>query len=187
MRNFRDHLTFIKRCAPEKYRNRHKRMLIRQLLSSLLFRTELGIVVRPIWFSVRYVKIVFQCLARFRKDDVFRLHSFPAVIRWPALIFLAPYSISSDDCLACGLDAEWLAEHGILRPTLASGWYDFELPPWPDPERPAIRRLLIRAWNPLSKPFRFLNLRRDMRRHRSMNQASPGKDLPERRQTESRM
>ena len=67
-----------------------------------------------------------------------------------------PYYITEDDCRRDGLSAQALVKDKILAPWLKSGWYEFAQPRqewWPI--RPDVRRLYLRAWNPLTKINRW--------------------------------
>jgi len=82
-------------------------------------------------------------------------------IVFPLAWFLTgPYYVTESDCKRYGLDAAELVEAGILTPWLKSGWYKFvrRRQEWWS-SRPDVRRLYIRAWNPLTKANRWLKVK----------------------------
>ena len=66
------------------------------------------------------------------------------------------YYVSDGDCERCRLNAAVLTKEGILHPWLREGWYMFAVrrQEWWS-SRPELRRLYLRAWNPLTKRARW--------------------------------
>jgi GT2 family glycosyltransferase len=133
MCNVVDHWRFIGHCAPQGLRAAARRRLLRVSFELLLFQTKLRYLLVPVsvlWYAVRFG------------------------VR-------ASYYVSEKDCRACNVDAAALVRDGILRPWLRDGWYVFAVRRrewWTS--RKELRRLWIRAWNPLRKPMKWLAARR---------------------------
>ena len=133
MSNVVDHWRFIGRCAPPERRAAARRRMLRASLGMALFQTRL-----------RYFLV-------------------PVRLLWRAVRFGAPAShyVNDTDCRACHVDAAALVREGILRPWLRDGWYVFAVRrrEWWN-SRKELRRLWIRAWNPLRTPVKWRAARR---------------------------
>lgn len=133
MSNVVDHWRFIGRCAPPELRAQARRRMLRSSLGLALFQTRLRYFLAPVrvlWRAIRLGLAVSHC-------------------------------VNDADCRACHVDAAGLVRDGILRPWLRDGWYVFAVRrrEWWN-SRKELRRLWIRAWNPLRTPVKWLAARR---------------------------
>jgi GT2 family glycosyltransferase len=71
------------------------------------------------------------------------------------------YYVTDADCRRCRLESASLVRQGIISPWLKDGWYIFAVRrrEWWTSRR-ELRGLYLRAWNPLTKPARWLAARR---------------------------
>ncbi len=138
MLNVRDHWRFIDRHAPPGLRRRAKALVAWRSMSLLFFRTQLKYLVYPIHLAIRMVQIMK-----------------PLLHWW----LRAAYYVTDAQCVACGLDGRGLVKEGVLSPWAMEGWYRFagRRREWWH-LRPELRPLWLRAWNPITKPYRWLRL-----------------------------
>jgi GT2 family glycosyltransferase len=143
MQNVRDHLRFIERCAPPEARARLKRLVLRRLAERLVQDTKFGYG----WLPLQACVTLFRSIRR---------------ALWSVRLFLrSPYYIADTDCRRFGLDSASLVRQGILSPWRKEGWYVFAVRRriwWTS--RRDLRGLYLHAWNPLTKPTRWLTARR---------------------------
>src|SRR5262249_2977876 len=136
MQNVQDHLRFIDRWAPRNARARSKRRVLWRSARILVLDTKLRFIVLP-----------FKACAK--------------LLKWAHLFLRCTYYISETDCVRCGLESATLVKQGIISPWLKDGWYTFAIRRrewWT--RRKELRGLYFRAWNPLTKPARWLAARR---------------------------
>jgi GT2 family glycosyltransferase len=136
MQNVRDHLRFIERCAPLNARARSKRRVLWRSVRILVLDTNLRFIVLP-----------FRVCAK--------------LLNWAHLFLRCTYYVSEADCVRCGVESATLVRQGIISPWLKDGWYIFAIRRrewWT--KRKELRGLYLRAWNPLTKPARWLAARR---------------------------
>ncbi len=138
MLNVQDHWRFIDRHAPPGLRRRAKALLAWRAVSLLFFRTKLKFLVYPIHVAIRSVQVMK-----------------PLIHWW----LRATYFVTDAQCAACGLDGGRLVKEGMLSPWAMEGWYRFvrRRREWWH-QRPELRPLWFRAWNPITKPYRWLRL-----------------------------
>ena len=79
----------------------------------------------------------------------------------PLSWFLAgSYYVTKRDCIECGCDPDELTADGILRPWIRSDWYVFaSVPRERTKESKELKRLYRRAWNPGTKPARWMKVK----------------------------
>jgi GT2 family glycosyltransferase len=135
MHNFQDHWRFIAVAGPPAMRVALRGRLLWRAFGVLGLQT-----------SIRYA------LLPFRLD---------LLCRWIYFVGRSIYYVSARDCTRCGLDAASLTAQGILSPWLRPDWFRFVVrrQEWWS-SRPEIKPLYLRAWNPLTKPGRWLAARR---------------------------
>lgn len=138
MLNVRDHWRFIGRHAPHERRPWLKIRLLGRSAAVLLFHTKLRVFAIPVSVGCRLAQRAVRALC------------------WLAR---AAYYITDRHCTACRLDGEALVKDGILTPWAMPGMYRFvgrRTVWWA--HRPDVRPLWFRAWNPVTKPFRWGSL-----------------------------
>jgi hypothetical protein len=170
MSNVFDHWRFVGRHAPEQYRAKIRRRLIRRVIDDFTLRTPLRPFFLPAyWFinGIQEQRRVFKLFAlAIRKQGINVLcypQNFPGLIRWPLYLFAAPGPLRCKDFTNLGLNVDELLDQGVLRPSLVDGWYALETLDFSDQNEAAkLKRLFWSAWNPLYKLTNTLAWRKDL-------------------------
>jgi GT2 family glycosyltransferase len=134
MANLRDHLGFVASCAPPHLRARIRRQLFRGALGALLFQTEARFVARPLRRVVRPLRRLVRML-------------------------IGHYLISRTWLEQRHIDIPGLVQTGLLS-EVYDGWFRIVRTACPPELRRVRQRLRLAAWNPVTKPKRWWQVRR---------------------------
>jgi GT2 family glycosyltransferase len=143
MSNVQDHWRFIGSCAPVQLRG--------------TLRTQLVIRSLLIWFHRTWLRHLLMPVSLVRRCILFALR----VLQLTYKGLSTAYYVTTRDCEDFGLDPSALVDCGVLEPWRKEGWYQFTepRPNWRTLQSP-LRRLLLRAWNPTTKPRRWFEARK---------------------------
>lgn len=172
MNNFQDHWRFISLHAPIPYRNRLRLRLVLGIIASFSLRTSVRPFAQPfywLWVLPRRIKGQIRAFRQFalaaRREGISvlcRPSEFPGLVRLPLYLLAAPGPVSRQEIRSVQLDADSLVSANIMRPLRERDWFAFVTLDFTNrSDRDKLRRLFFRAWNPFSKPSRWLNWRRD--------------------------
>ncbi|WP_319587454.1 glycosyltransferase family 2 protein [uncultured Desulfobulbus sp.] len=170
MSNVVDHWKFVGRHAPEQYRARIRRRLIRRVIADFTLRTPLRPFFLPMYWLLAAIKgqrSAFLLFSHSIRDQGISVlchpQNFPGLIRWPLYFVAAPGPFRRTDLAQYGLIVNELLAQGILRSLCTEGWYAFETLNFSDKHNSSkLKRLFLSAWNPFRKLTNTLAWRRDL-------------------------
>jgi hypothetical protein len=98
------------------------------------------------------------------RDVLCMPQDFPRLVRAPLYLLAAPGPVPEAAVRASGLDLEQLLAQRLLRPLAAPGWYALTTLHFAGSAHAGgLRRLFLRAWNPVVKVLNTWNWRRTTR------------------------
>jgi GT2 family glycosyltransferase len=166
MSNVVDHWRFVARHAPADLRGSLQLRLMRRVLADFALRTKVRPLFMPLYWalSIPWRTRVFLANQRLKfswfldncreqgRDVLCAPQDFPRLIRLPLYMLASPGPISEGTVRASGLDLQQSVAEGLLRPLSAPGWYALTTLRFAGKEQAgALRKLFLRAWNPVSK------------------------------------
>ncbi|MGM4921471.1 methyltransferase domain-containing protein [Tardiphaga sp. 804_B3_N1_9] len=175
MNNVRDHWRFVNRHAPDKLRGWIKRRLARRVFFDFALRSQLRPIFLPLlwivrlpgrimmiargqWYKLRGLQ---SAIDRHGWDVLCFPGEFPAFLRGPSYLLLAPGPISEEMVLLAGLDSGKLVSDGTLRRLQCGDWFAFQKVMFGNhPQARKLARLRRMAWNPFRKISNTLAWRR---------------------------
>lgn len=178
MNNVVDHWRFVSRHAPNSVRARLQLRLILRVIADFGLRTQLRPFFLPFYWLLTapfrllsalkgQVRTTQRFLAAARAEGasvLCRPFEFPGLFRWPLYFVAAPGPLRSNEITSTGHSPAELCRRGILRPMSAPDWFSFSSLRFEGmPDRPGLRRLFVRAWNPVRKLGATLACRRDLK------------------------
>jgi GT2 family glycosyltransferase len=171
MSNVVDHWRFVSRHAPAHLRGKLRLRLARRVLVDFTLRTRLRPLFLPLYWTLTlpgrarlFIANQRRVFGRFREDcrrqgrDVLCApQDFPGLLRLPLYLLAGPGPLTEEAVRSSGLDAQALLAQGLLRPLAAPGWFALTTLRFAgQPEAGKLRRLFLRAWNPLTKVHKTL-------------------------------
>ncbi|MGM5033850.1 glycosyltransferase family 2 protein [Tardiphaga sp. 803_E3_N1_3] len=175
MSNVRDHWRFVSRHAPQELRGQTKRRLARRVILDFTLRSQLRPLFLPLlWLVLLPGRVILIARGQWRKLDTLQIAierhgwnvlcfpgEFPAFLRGPAYLFLAPGPISQEMVVLCGLDPAELLSNRTLRQLQCGDWFALQKVKFGDhPQARKLVRLRWMAWNPFRKISNTLAWRR---------------------------
>jgi GT2 family glycosyltransferase len=166
MSNVVDHWRFVGRHAPAHLRGPIRRRLARRVLIDFVLRTRLRPLFMPFYWalSIPWRVQVFLANQRLKftwfldncreqgRDVLCAPQEFPRMIRLPLYMLAGPGPVTGDAVRASGLDLQEVIEQGVVRPLSAPGWYALATLRFAGRANAwGLRRLFLRAWNPVTK------------------------------------
>jgi hypothetical protein len=168
MGNVVNHWRFVSVYAPFSCRHRIKWLLVCDVSRTLFLDTRLRVIAQTLHLlfvaPLQRTRSILRFIMNLDSEDLCRPHLLPPIIRLPVLAFFSPIMISERQCKKCGVDAEHLVSDLVLRKAGVPGWYHFNTLHWPASQKEACKRLCRRAANPLTKPWRYFQMRSGRKR-----------------------